>query len=271
MTVPLSPIVAAECRKLATRGSARLGLVLSVAIPMVTVILAQGVESFQQEQLGAAANQGAMSIGISIDAAAGLGWSLKARNFFILPLILLWISAQSLGGEVKDGTLRPVLLRPVSRIQVLLGRALALSLYAGVTLALTALVALALGIPVLTLDTDGDLTRVFLGYFAAWGSDIALIGLGLAVSSFVPATAGTVVATALLLLIDGLARAGLSGAAMFGAQGTDAIARFLPGSALAAWEGFATAWDPVAFAGLVIWGVAAFGVAGWRLSRMDVP
>jgi len=267
--VPLGPIVAAEWRKLLSRGSARLGVVLSIAIPLVTVILLHGVETWQNQNLGS--QQGAMSVGIHVDAAASLGWALKARNFFILPLILIWISAQTLGGEVKDGTLRPVLLRPVSRLRVLAGRALALAGYAGLTLALTAVVAAVLGVPVLGLDSDGDLGRVLLAYVAGWGSDVALIGLGLAVSCFVPATAGTVVVTALVLLIDGLARAGLGGAAMFGASGTDAIARFLPGSALAAWEGFASAWDPVAFAGLALWTVAAYGLAAWRFQRMDIP
>jgi len=75
----------------------------------------------------------------------------------------------------------------------------------------------------------------------------------------------------LALLVDAMARAGLSGAAMFGAEGTELIARFLPGSALGAWEGFATAWDPVSFAGLAAWTVAAFTAALWRFRRMDVP
>jgi ABC-type transport system involved in multi-copper enzyme maturation permease subunit len=267
--VPLGPIVGAEWRKLLSRGSARLGLALSVGIPLITVILLQGAETWQEQNLGT--QQGAMNIGLHVDAAAALGWSLKARNFFILPLILLWLAAQTLGGEVKDGTLRPVLLRPVSRVQVLVGRTLALAGYAGLTLLVTAVTAAVLAIPLLGLDPDGDMTRVALAYLVGWGSDVALIGLGFAVSCYVPATAGTVVVTALVLLIDGLARAGLSGAAMFGASGTDTIARFLPGSALAAWEGFATVWDPVAFAGLGLWTVAAYGLAAWRLQRMDIP
>ena len=269
MSVSLGPIVHVEWRKLLSRGSARLGLVLSVAIPLATVILLHGIEAWQEQNLGT--QQGAMQLGIHVDAAAALGWSLKARNFFILPLVLLWLAAQTLGGEVKDGTLRPVLLRPVSRLKILAGRTLALVSYAGLTLGVTAVTTALLAVPLLGLDSDGDLTQVGLGYLVGWGSDIALIGLGLAVSCFVPATAGTVVVTALVLLIDGLARAGLGGAAMFGASGTAAIARFLPGSALGAWEGFASTWDPVAFAGLGLWTCAAYGLAAWRLQRMDIP
>jgi ABC-type transport system involved in multi-copper enzyme maturation permease subunit len=269
MNSPLLPIVAAELRKVLSRGSARLGLVLSVAIPLITVIMLHGVESWQTQNLGGAGT--GVRVGFHMDGAAALGWSLKARNFFILPLILLWISAESLGGEVKDGTLRAVLLRPVSRFQVLAARTLALAAYAGSTLGVTAVTAAVLGIPVLGLDADGDLSRVILAYGVGWGSDVALIGIGLAVSCWVQATAGTVVVTTLVLLVDALARAGLSGAAMFGAEGTDTIARFLPGSALAAWEGFSTTWDPVAFAGLAAWTAIAYGLAAWRLERMDVP
>ncbi len=266
---PLLPIVRAEWRKLLSRGSARLGLVLSLAIPLVTVILVHGILSWQEQSL--AGNNTQVSIGIHVDGVAAMGWALKARNFFVLPLILLWLSAQTLGGEVRDGTLRPILVRPVSRLRVLAARGLALVLYGGLTLTVTGGVTALCGIPVLGLDAGGDLGRVLLGYLAGWGSDAALIGLGLAVSCWVPATAGTVVVTTLLLLVDGMARAGLSGAAMFGAEGTDAIARFLPGSALAAWEGFASVWDPVAFAGLAAWSIVAYGLAAWRLQTMDVP
>lgn len=269
MSVPLAPVVAAEWRKLLSRGSARLGLALSVAIPLVTVILLHGVMTWQAQNGGGPS--AAVSMGFHVDGAAALGWSLKARNFFILPLILIWLAAQSLGGELRDGTLRPALLRPISRLRVLLARAAALSAYAALSLALTLLVAGILGAMVLGVDADGDLGRVLLAYGVGWGSDVALIGIGLAVSSWVPATAGTVVVTALVLLVDGLARAGLSGAAMFGAQGTETIARFLPGSALAAWEGFASAWDPVAFAGLAAWTLTAYGLAAWRVQTMDVP
>jgi hypothetical protein len=49
------------------------------------------------------------------------------------------------------------------------------------------------------------------------------------------------------------------------------IARFLPGEALAAWEGYLDGWQVMSWAGLAVLIALCLAVSLLRLARMDVP
>lgn len=73
------------------------------------------------------------------------GWSLFLGYYLLVPLIASVAFGQQLAGEIKDGTLRTLLVRPVSRGQIFAAKFLATSLYLLVVVVVYYAVCLALG------------------------------------------------------------------------------------------------------------------------------
>ncbi len=198
-----------------------------------------------------------------------LSWSLKARNFFLLPLLLLWAVGASFTGEIRDHTLRAQLVRPVPRWSVLLAKLCALSVLSALTLAATAALSGAVGAAL--FGAEGEWGVVLLGYAASWLSDIGLLAMGILVALLVRSVAGVVVGVILFLVVDLGARLVLQGAEAFlGYTAAGTIRKFMPGEALAAWEGYGDAWNWVSFAGLGVLIALALGLALLRFRRLDV-
>lgn len=259
-------MVLAELRKIFTRGSGQAGLIVALLVGVVPVLV---LLALQDGRASVDTNgQSAQSL-ISYEVATALGWALRARNFFILPLILLMVIAQLLAGEWAERNLRALLLRPVPRWSVLAAKLAAAQLYAALTLVITYIAAMAVAAPF--LGWTDPITRVSLGYLASGLSDLGLLSIGLFVSTIYPSVPGVIVGTVLLLVADLAARGGMKVAGAFGATWADPIAAWLPGTALAAWEGHSSAWDPRAFASLVAL-IALFSLAaGLRFQKSDVP
>lgn len=268
-------MVAAEIRKVFTRGSGIAALIVALVVGLGAVVffwrvagMGEGGPSFNGTPVSKLVNTS------GIDTAGG---ALFVRNFFVLPLFLLLAGASATGGELGDRTLRELVVRPVSRWSVLAAKLGALSLLSAVSLVLTLVPSLALGTALFGLSPENapvtapTLTALLAGYGATFLSDVGLFAIVTAVSLVVPSVGGTVVAVALLLLVDMALNGLLSLLGMVGVEGAAQLKSWTLRYALACWEGWSKGWDPAQFGalGVFIAGSVAFAVA--RFQRMDVP
>jgi ABC-2 type transport system permease protein len=192
----------------------------------------------------------------------------------VLPLFLLLSAAGAVAGEHKDRTLRELLVRPVPRWSVLAAKLVALSLLSAVTLVLTLVPSLGLGVlmwgaaPVAGQPGIGP---VVLGYAASFLSDVGLLAVAMLVSLFVGSVGGVVVAMTLLLMADLAIRGVLNLAASFGAESAASLLPWTLGNALGCWEGWKDGWEPARFVALAALVTISCGLGIARFARMDVP
>ena len=205
---------------------------------------------------------------VRFDGATAFTWALKARNFFILPLLILWSTGASLAGEIRDRTLREALVRPVPRWSVLLAKLAALASLSACTLLITGALSAVAGAAL--FGVEGQWGPVSLGYLVSWLSDLGLIALGLAAAVWLRSVAGVVVGVVLFLMADLGIRLVLKLLAFVGLEAAPELARWMPGEALGAWAGFQDGWSVASFTGLGLLFLIALGVALARLQRMDV-
>ncbi len=257
----------AELKKTLLRASGIAALLIAAAVGLLAV----GGMALA-EYLGAEASMNGLPLDQIIDfsGATTAGWALRARNFFLLPLMLLWAAGASFAGEFKDRTLRELLVRPVPRWAVLLAKLLALAVLSLLTLTVTALLAGGLG--ALLFGIEGEWGPLALGYLASWPSDLGLLCMGILVALVVRNVAAVVVGVVLYLAADLVLRLLLSLIGKLPSMELAGdIARFMPGEALAAWEGYLDGWSAVSWAGLGVLVVVCLALALLRLVRMDVP
>jgi ABC-type transport system involved in multi-copper enzyme maturation permease subunit len=190
---------------------------------------------------------------------------LKARNFFVLPLFLVMVSAQLVAEERANFTLRALLSLPNARWKVLLAKYTALLTLAAISIAGS----LGIGGPLCFVFVEGPRELVAwqgvaLGWVASLPSDAGLIALTLLVSTFSSSVAGVLVGVILGLMADLALQGLLKIAGMLNLFPTEQLLAVLPGRALAAWEGYADGWDPWAFLGLGLLTLGCLAVATFR-------
>jgi ABC-type transport system involved in multi-copper enzyme maturation permease subunit len=135
---PLSRVYGYETRRLAVR----IGLVLLLVLP---AILAASAVAWRSSQAHADARDIAgqkLFSATDVTAFEGVGLAIQA-GVPLLAFLVLGIASQSISSELSGGTLRNVLLRPVLRWQVVLGKACACLSIAACGYVLLALAALA--------------------------------------------------------------------------------------------------------------------------------
>lgn len=271
----LPAMVVAEVRKVFTRGSAMAALVVALVVGLGAVLVMWKIEGMTEG--GPSVNGTPVSQMVSASGIDVAGGALWARNFFVLPLFLLLAGASAVGGELGDRTLRELVVRPVPRWSVLVAKLLALALLSATTLVLTLVPSLALGTALFGLapaDAGIDtptVTALLGGYAASFLSDIGLLTIVSAVSLVVPSVGGTVVAVALVLLVDLAIRGLLSLLSTFGVAEAAQLQPWTLGNALACWEGWKDGWDVAQFGALGAFVVVAVAFAVARFHRMDVP
>jgi ABC-type transport system involved in multi-copper enzyme maturation permease subunit len=257
----------AELKKTLLRGSGIGSLLIAAAVGLLAVG-GMGLADYLGQE--AAVNGLPLDQIIEFSGATTAGWALRARNFFLLPLLLLWATGASFAGELKERTLRELLARPVPRWSVLLAKLLALSVLSALTLVVTAVLSGGLG--ALLFGIEGEWGPLALGYLASWPSDLGLLSMGILAALLLRNVAGVVVVVVLYLALDMVARVLLSLIGKLPSLELAAdIARFLPGEALAAWEGYLDGWQAMSWAGLAVLIALCLGGATLRLMRMDVP
>ena len=259
-------MVVAELRAIFGRLSGKASLVLAVLVGGLVVF---GMHFVVQQAGEAQVNQ--MNVASSIDQTwrGTMAWGLVARNFFVLPLLLVLSTASTVAGELADNSLREVLLRPVSRVSVLSAKVAALCALSLSTLLLTAVISGLGGAAVFSLDAD--VGPVLLGYLVSFLSDLGLILLTLFISTLSRSVGGVVVGIVLYLILDKGVQLLLKALGAFGVAWAQTIAPYVPGNALSAWEGWSDTWDVNKLVGLgVLCVICAAGAVG-RFQRMDVP
>jgi ABC-2 type transport system permease protein len=271
----LGRMVGAEVRKTFTRSSGIAALILAVFLGVVSVLAMWRVSSMGAD--GPSLNGTPVSQMVELTGVKAAGWALTARNFFVLPLLLLLATAGSVAGELGDRTLREVVVRPVPRWSILAAKLVALAGLSAATLALTAFPALGLGLaifggtPVDAPVGTADVLDVIGGYGASFLSDVGLLAIATFVSLMVRSVGGVVVTLTLALMADLALRGVLTLAANFGVTQAETLRPWTLGNALGCWEGWDGGYDPARFVALAGFTAAAALASVARFHRMDVP
>lgn len=272
-------IYVAECRKTFTRGSGIAALAIAAVVAILAVLVELGAS-----RVGGDASMNGQPISQLFKATGGVAanWSLIARNFYILPLLLLWATGASVAGELKDHTLRELALRAVPRHAILAAKLASLATLSAATLIITALLASSLGMAIFGME--GEWANLALGYLSSWLADLALLSLGVLAALYFRSETGVVVGVVLFLMGDlgirmllklvgmfGRITTGQDPSALTGGHWAEQVSMWMPGSALSVWEGSTKGWTWQPFLGLAILLVLSLGLSVWRLRRIDIP
>lgn len=269
---------AAETRKLLTRSSARLGLVLAIAVGVLGPMLLRFFSDTEFELNGAPTAMATFLFPrAEHDATGGQFVTLRLRNQLLFPLLLMWLAAASCAGEYRSGTLREDLLRPVSRSQVLLAKWGALLSWIALSLALSWVVSAATG--ALLFGLEGHWLALISGYGSSLASDAMLAALTLLVALICRSVPGTLVGMFLAWVVGVLSGFALNVASALlsvdhePARWIEALNPWLPNQAAFAWIGCAPseAWVGPHFGSIALTTAVCLFLGAWIFRRLDVP
>ncbi len=133
---PVLRVIAYELRRLFGSGAAWTFLVLPSALALAVI----GQRAMAQRAALRAVESGELVTATQATGFEALGLGLEA-GLPLLVLVLAGLASQSVAAEHAHGTLRNLLLRPLTRWQIGLGKLLASLLHAGVSFAVLALAA----------------------------------------------------------------------------------------------------------------------------------
>ena len=180
----------------------------------------------------------------------------------VLPIVVMTLATAAFGNELEDGTLGKLALMPLARWQIVLPKLLAAAAISGPPIVISGIVTSLIG---LGLDARAALSvaiALFLGV-AAYSAIFTWTGL----------VTGRALAVALLyvLIWEGIIGSFISGVGYLSVRGyTLAIMHGLDSTAFEAVGGRAITL-PVAIVGALLVITVFYGLAVWRLTRMDVP
>lgn len=270
-------MVRVEMLKVYTRGSGIGALVVAVLVPLFAVL---GMNALMGMQDSAQFNGQPLRGMLQFDVVAVGGKALWARNFFVLPLLLFLATGASVAGENADHTLRELMVRPVPRWSILLAKAISLWTLSAATLALTFVATVGLGWAVIggpaidqsVAEGSESILRLSLGFAASFVSDMALIAIGMALSSFVRSVGGVVASLILLLLADRVVWLLLKGLGLILQEEWPKTAvKWTLVGAMGCWENWEGAFEPGQFLAVGVITLVATAVSMLRFSRTDVP
>ncbi len=263
-------VVYAELLKLYTRSAGLMTLAVSGLVGMVVAAVAAWLE--YGIRTGMVQGPGVQGDTTQFSAILVGDWALYGRNFFVLPLMLLLVTATVVAGEYTDRTLREVAVRPLSRLSILLAKLLALLSLSALSLFFTFGIAFGAGLAAFGLPASWELLPALLaGYAASLLSDLAIICLGMLASMLMGGVGGVLISAAFLLGADLALRGFLTALNFFGVSGASGLLPWTLGHALDVWLGWKDGWEPQRFIVVVGVAIGAFSLAQLRFSRMDVP
>ena len=193
---PWLPMWQVEFRKLMSRTSARAGLVLLMAMSMFPVLVLYYLDGAEAQFNGVP-----MSEMWEGNAPKALLWTLSAMHrFAIMPAFIALLGALSFAGELQGKTLREDLLRPVSRMSVLLTKWAALSTYIALATLLSWLVC---GVfSTILFGTEGDWSMAIQAWSISVVCDCGFAALVLLVTVLVRSVASTIIGVVLFVVFD---------------------------------------------------------------------
>lgn len=268
----------AETRKLLTRSSARLGLVLAMGIGVLGPMLLRFFSDTEFELNGAPTAMATFLFPrAEHDATGGQFVTLRLRNQLLFPLLLMWLTAASFAGEYRSGTLREDLLRPVRRGQVLLAKWGALLAWSGLSLTLAWVASAASG--ALLFGLEGQWLPLVSGYVASLACDAMLAALTASVALIFRSVPGTLVGMFLAWVVGVLSGFALNVASAIlsadnePARWIETLNPWLPNQAAFAWIGCAPseAWVGPHFGSIVLTTSACLILGSAIFRRLDVP
>ena len=263
----MNAIIKAEATVLRHRLGPKAMLAVAAIIPLAVVI---GYAALASEgESGLQFNGQPLSELLSASGPDAAALALHGRNFFVMPLLLLFIAGQSLASERSAHILREQLLRPVSRARVLWSKVLVLWVLSILSVVLNAVVGLGLGS--LVLGAGGEWGPVCLGHLAAIFSDLGIILFGFLLSSLLRSAAGVMAVGLMLLGLDWGLRMGLSALGFMGLDAARTVLLFMPGTGRGFYRMDGGAFSAEAFACLVVWSGLMAAMAHRRMGRMDAP
>jgi ABC-2 type transport system permease protein len=198
-----------EFRKLLGFRSVRLGCIFAFLVPILISFAPDDVLPF--------------IVGANLIVSSGWqvpGFALYTAMVYLLPLLVAVTCAELIGGEVAWGTLRPLLMRPVSRAQIIVSKLFVATLYPFLLLAVSLLGGLVGGIRfgfgafaggtglgpgmfqgIGTLEPVGALLELTNGYLVAGLTLAPIAGLAVAFSVRFLNTAAAALATVATVLL----------------------------------------------------------------------
>lgn len=276
MPVPmqLARLWVAEVVKLLSRPLARIGWVVLAGLGLAVVLGVDVVGGAELEMNG-------QPTSLAASPAGGVLISLVVRNFYIAQILILVLGATTLAGEYQQRTLREDLLRPVPRWAVLLAKWAAIVTWSAVALALQWVVTVVAAFVFLAAEGETAWTDVFSGFVVALASDASFAAVVLMIAAMTRSVTGTIAATFLFLVMDGVLWGVLSlGDALRGGTGMPGwmitlldATPYLPSNlwSLGSQVGMASEPHWTVGAALVGLTVLALAVAERVFSRVDVP
>jgi ABC-type transport system involved in multi-copper enzyme maturation permease subunit len=283
-TLPM--LVWAEVFKLQTRLSFRLALVVLGVLAFVVPF------GFLSVQMALGASPEAAQAGVelpSFEATTVLNTVLGFRNFFLARALLITVVAVSVAGEFVARTLREDLVRPVSRVQVLTAKLLAIQVYVAASVLVPLVLSAVLSFAI--FGVTGPYVDSLIRWGLAWVCDAGFATLVVAIAVAVRSVPGTIVGVFVYWIADrvlGLALWGVESArpmldSMLRAWGAEDAAPIVDMAILARpWlpsAAFNLDWDYDAAAGLVAWQsvaslvlltLLAYTAAVLLLARVDI-
>lgn len=266
MPAHMLAMIRAEITAVFGRWSGRGALVVALVVGLLAVA---GLEIASRAAENVNANGTPAASMLTVDWATCVAWSLQARNFFVLPLLIVLAGASTLSGELKENTLREVLVRPVPRWSVVFAKIVALSVLSLATLCITAAASLVGGASMFPMEES--ITGHLTGFAMSWVSDLGLITMTLLVASFSRSVGGVVVTLALYLMGDWMFGMLLGFLSNLGVEWAPIVRDLLPGTALQAWKDWDVGFEPKRVGALLVWTVVTWVLATVRVQKMDVP
>jgi ABC-2 type transport system permease protein len=203
--------------------------------------------------------------------------ALLAMSSFFLPLLASMSGSNTVAAEAENGTLRTMLMQPITRGRFLLSKWFVANLYVAICVALLGIGSLIAGGAVFGLHPLGLFTGQHIGVAHA---------LGLAVASYAFVFVGMMCVVSITVLFSTLTNSSLTAAigglvlvivmlVLGGFSVFDFLQPYLFVHHFMAWTNFLSSpvkWGPVikAFINFAVWIVGTTGLAYWRFSRKDI-
>lgn len=263
----MNPIFRAEWLVLSQRVGARALLAIAAVIPALVVVVFLSLSGDGNASLQFNGKPLSEIVTLSGPNAASL--SLRARNFFLMPLLFLVLAGQSMASERTQHVLREQLLKPVSRQRVLWSKVAVVWGVSVASLALNAVVGLGLGS--LVLGAEGEWSPVLLGHLVSVFTDLAVIVFGFFLACHLRSSVGVIAVGLLLLGLDAIVRVGLKGLGLLGVDSLEWLLAAMPGTGLNMFRMDTGDFSTGAMVCLIAWSVAFAALAQRRVVQMDVP
>jgi ABC-type transport system involved in multi-copper enzyme maturation permease subunit len=194
---PWASVIEAELRKLASRASARVSLLLltlgAVVVPVGLLLLRLGMSR-------AASSDSDLDPSAWIHMQTAVHGVLVARNFFVARAFIIWVVAEAVAGELVARTLREDLLRPVSRAAVVAAKWVAIQVFV-LSLALWPLV-LSAAMGLVLFGPSGEPLTEVRGYALSWVGDVGFATMVLFIALLLRSVPGTVMGVFLYWVLD---------------------------------------------------------------------